>query len=184
MKKHVIYTSYFEVPKQFATSNGRLKLADFGNLISETCIKALDATTHIYEMHTEVSEVIKTNCRQSNERIYDSNIRTYAKVVVDMEVEKFPHVRRIVLKRFANQAVNYMPKVAFEEVVFRFFHELGYALHEVYEDSIRVTVQDGSYREDLIYIIRPDTEFHSPKNIFEYKRSMDERFGMKPVDFD
>ena len=113
------------------------------------------------------------------------NAEPYVKVVVEMEVLAFPHVRKRVLRRFPDQASNYMPKVAFEEVVFRFIRELGYEFSDgVYEGSVPITVQDGCYHEDLYYVIRPDKKFYSPSSFREYVRFMDKMFGKIDFDFD
>ena len=134
MKKHVIYTSYFEVPKQYLTSSGRLKLSDFAELVSKCRDTAIEDTACVDKMNVEISEVIKVG----------RNAEPYVKVVVEMEVLAFPHVRKRVLRRFPDQASNYMPKVAFEEVVFRFIRELGYEVSDgVYEGSVPITVQDA-----------------------------------------
>lgn len=184
MKKHVYYTSYFEVPHEFLTNSGRLKLADFSALVSEANAKANDQATHLEPFNVEVTEVLKGDCKFYTSNVYDSKMHIYAKVVVEMEIERFQHVRKSVLRRFSSQYVNYMPKLECEHAIFLLFHYLSIGLEEVYEKSLRITIQDGNYREDVIYRIVPDTEYHSPRNLIEYMRFMDKRFRAQRLDFD
>ncbi len=184
MKKHVYYTSYFEIPQRYLTNSGRLKLADFRALIAEASAKACDNALHLEPINVEVSEVLKGNCKLYKSNIYDSSMHIYAKVVVEMEIERFQHVRKSVLRRFSSQCVNYMPKLECEHAIFLLFHYLSIGLEEVYEKSLKITIQDGNYREDVIYRIVPDTEYHSPRNLIEYMRFMDKHFGVQRLDFD
>ena len=188
MKKHVYYTSYFEVPQRYLTNSGRLKLADFRALIAEASAKACDNALHLEPINVEVSEVLKGNCKLYKSNIYDSSMRIYAKVVVEMEIERFPHVRKFVLRRFSNQAVNYMPKLACEHAIFLLFREVGLRMNDedfdVYEFPIKITIQDGNYREDVLYKVVPSTTYYSPRNMIEYMRFMDTHFEKQKFEFD
>ncbi len=183
MKKHIIYTSYFSLPEKFLTNSKRVKLSDFGDVVSECCRKAIEDEPHLIEMNTEVSEVVRVNCRNELFGSYDRIPRTYAKVVVDLEVPFYAHVRKRVLQRFRNQSVNYMPKLESERVVFRFFQKLGFAVYEVYEQPIIITVQDGNYREDIYYCLRNEP-IYSPKNFREYIHLADKIYGDRKIGFD
>lgn len=177
--KLVKYTCYIDVKDEFKMKNGRLKLADVGEVVSEACLKSVARTSHIFDLTAEVSEVVRTTGVEEEDGSYIKTTGTYAKVVAEKEMPNFPHVRKEVLRRHPEEYVNYMPKAPFEEVVFRFFQEVGINLLTERYGSIpimTIRIDDGSYNEEVLFNSK-DEDIYSPKNIREYEKLLVQLYG-------
>lgn len=168
MKKHVYYTCYFNLSERFLTNAGRLKLSEFSEAVAKHNAEAIKSCSKIEQIEIEVSEVVQVRSRKEENGTFDRKPITRAKVVVDVEMPSFWHVRKMVMRRFPSQSVNYMPKTKYEEVVFLFFKKLGFDVYDdVYDSKLFITIQDGNYREDVFYCLRNEP-IYCPKNIHEY----------------
>ena len=177
--KYVIYTCYVDVTDEYRMKNGRLKLLELGDKVSEICMKAVAGTPHAFDLSTEVSEAVIASGTEDENECFERRAQTYAKVVVEREMPNFSHVRKKVLENYPKEYANYMPKAPFEEVVFRFFKLLGLEICRKikldWSPVLKIKVQDGNYRELLRLSVNED--FENPKNLREYERLFAEIYG-------
>jgi hypothetical protein len=180
MKKQLVaYSCNIDVKDEFISKNGRIKLADVAQIVSDCALKVVANMPHEFELAARVEEAIMAYGVDTDDGSYVKGIRTCARVTVERLMPAFPHVREKILENGVDEYINNLPKTPFEDVVFEFYKLLG---HEIYRDPIwssdlKIKLVHKDYYEYLELMISDDFDIQPIRNMRDYQKFLKEQEG-------